>query len=69
MRAEETCEMLRGDCDVPGSTESHLLSSHGCLLQARAERSFSASDATVLSRNFRHAKSHSSLPPAAMALQ
>lgn len=38
-------------------------------MQASAERSFSASDAMLLFWNFSQAKSHSLLPPAAMALQ
>lgn len=38
-------------------------------MQARAERSFSASVATVVELNCDQAKSHSSVPPAAMALQ
>lgn len=48
---------------------AHLLISHGCVVQARAERSFSASVATLLFWNWAQAKLHSASPPAAMALQ
>lgn len=49
--------------------EADLLSSQGRLVQARAERSFSASVAMVAFWNFDQANSHSLAPPAAMALQ
>lgn len=39
---------VRRHADVVMSPESDLLSNHGCLVQARAERSFSASDAMLL---------------------
>lgn len=48
---------------------SDLLSNQGCFVQARAERSFSASEAISAFVNSDHAKSHSAAPPAAIALQ
>lgn len=49
--------------------EPDLSRSHGCLVQARAARSFSASVAMEAFRNLDQAKFHSTAPPAAMALQ
>ncbi len=46
-----------------------LLSSQGCVVQARAERSLSASVAMVVFLNCDQANSHSLTPPAVMALQ
>lgn len=47
----------------------YLLSSHGCLVQDKADLSLTASAATVAFLNIFQQKSHSSTPPAAMALQ
>lgn len=46
-----------------------LLSSQGCLVHDRAYMSLSASEAMVAFLNMDQAKSHSSTPPAAIALQ
>lgn len=46
-----------------------LLSSHGCLVQARACMSFSCSEAMVAFWYRDQAKSHSSSPPSLIALQ
>lgn len=50
-------------------TATDLVSSQGCLLQDRAYMSFSASEAMVAFLYMDQAKSHSSTPPAAIALQ
>lgn len=49
--------------------ETHLFKSQGTLVQAMACRSREASDAKVADLNILQAKSHSSTPPKAMALQ
>lgn len=48
---------------------SYLLSSHGCLAHDKADLSLTASAATVAFLYIVQQKSHSSTPPAAMALQ
>lgn len=50
-------------------TATDLFSSQGCLVQDRACMSFSASEAMVAFLYMDQAKSHSSTPPAAIALQ
>lgn len=47
----------------------YLLSSHGCLVQARACMSFSASEAMLAFLYKDQAKSHSASPPSLIALQ
>ena len=47
----------------------HLFKIHTSLLQAKADRSLSASFTRVAFRNCSQAKFHSSSPPKAMALQ
>lgn len=47
----------------------YLLSSHGCLVQDKADLSLTTSAATVAFLNIFQQKSHSSCPPAEMALQ
>ncbi len=48
---------------------THLFNSQGSLVHDRPYNSFPASAAMVLFLNIFHPKSHSSTPPAAMALQ
>ena len=48
---------------------SYLFKSQGALVQAMADLSLTASDARVAFLNILQAKSHSSTPPKAMALQ
>lgn len=48
---------------------TYLLSTHVCLVQDKADLSLSASAAIVAFLNIFQQKSHSSSPPAAMALQ
>lgn len=51
------------------TSATDLLSSQGILLQDMALRSLSASEARVAFWNMDQAKSHSSVPPDAIALQ
>lgn len=53
----------------PNVSLTDLFSSHGCLVQDRAYRSLSASEAMVAFLYIDQAKSHSFTPPAAIALQ
>lgn len=51
------------------SLSSHLLRSHGSLVQPRACSKFSLSEPTLDDRYFFHAKFHTSAPPCFIAVQ